>query len=244
VNQAHLPEAALTRTRHTGRTVFAAVALSALALSAGFAADRVLLAEPTSDFTTGAGPRVAPHPSGSPITPRTERTDDIAESAAPLKPVRRETTPPPRRIIRTTSPPAAAPSRRPAATTLVAEAEEAVIRLTNEARARAGCPAVRFDARLRTAARRHSMDMGLHDYFGHDSRDGDTFADRITDAGYPRPGAENIARGYRTAAAVMDGWMDSAGHRANILNCGLRTIGVGMYDGPGGPWWTQDFGWP
>ena len=119
-----------------------------------------------------------------------------------------------------------------------------MIRLTNRARAAAGCPALRFDSRLRTAARRHSTDMGVHNYFSHDSRNGDTFADRIIAAGYPRPGAENIARGYRTADAVMDGWMNSPGHRANILNCGLRTIGVGMYDGSGGPWWTQNFGWP
>jgi uncharacterized protein YkwD len=224
--------------------VFAAVALSALALSAGFAADRVLLTEPASDFTIRARPQVAPPGTSSPLTPQTERTEDIARPPAPLKPVRRETTPPPRRISRTTSPPAATPERRPPAATASAEAEEAVIRLTNEARAKAGCPAVRFDARLRTAARRHSMDMGVHDFFSHDSRNGDTFADRITAAGYPRPGAENIARGYRTAAAVMKGWMDSAGHRANILNCGLHAIGVGRYDGPGGPWWTQDFGWP
>jgi uncharacterized protein YkwD len=224
--------------------VFAVIALGALALSAGFAADRVLLTEPASDFTIRARPQVVPHGTSSPRTPQPERTENVAKPVAPLKPVRRET-PPPRRITRTTSPPAATPARRPpAATTVAADAEEAVIRLTNEARAEAGCPAVRFDSRLRTAARRHSADMGVHDYFSHDSRDGDTFADRIVAAGYPRPGAENIARGYRTAAAVMEGWMNSAGHRANILNCGLRTIGVGMYDAPGGPWWTQDFGWP
>ncbi|MYW44663.1 CAP domain-containing protein, partial [Streptomyces sp. SID161] len=38
-------------------------------------------------------------------------------------------------------------------------------------------------------------------------------------------------------------WMNSPGHRANILNCGFKTLGVGVHFGPGGPWWTQDFGY-
>ena len=53
--------------------------------------------------------------------------------------------------------------------------------------------------------------------------------------------AENIARGQADAAAVMDAWMDSAGHRANILDCSLTRLGVGIADGGGGPWWTQLF---
>jgi uncharacterized protein YkwD len=54
--------------------------------------------------------------------------------------------------------------------------------------------------------------------------------------------AENIAQGQATPAAVMADWMASAGHRANILDCDLTTLGVGVAYGPGGPWWTQDFG--
>ncbi|MFD0328838.1 CAP domain-containing protein [Streptacidiphilus monticola] len=55
-------------------------------------------------------------------------------------------------------------------------------------------------------------------------------------------GGENIARGQQTPAAVMDAWMHSPGHRANILNCSYHSLGVGAYFAPGGPWWTQDFG--
>ncbi|MEK8172713.1 CAP domain-containing protein [Streptomyces sp. M19] len=55
-------------------------------------------------------------------------------------------------------------------------------------------------------------------------------------------GGENIARGQATAQAVMDSWMNSPGHRANILNCEYRTLGVGAHFAPDGPWWTQDFG--
>jgi uncharacterized protein YkwD len=220
--------------------VFAAVALGALAMSAGFAADRVLRSAPTGSISIEFSPRTghgggrdapAPHTTAVPTTP---------ESVPPLKPVQGRTETP-RQITTTRS--SASPATS-AAADKVTDAEAAVIELTNKARATADCAPLRFDPRLRTAARRHSTDMGLHAYFSHTSQDGDTFADRIEAAGYPHPGAENIARGYQTAAEVMEGWMDSPGHRANILNCGLRTIGVGVYHGPGGPWWTQDFGWP
>jgi uncharacterized protein YkwD len=221
--------------------VFAAVALGALAMSAGFAADRVLRAAPTGNISIEASPR--PGPGGGrddAPAPHSTTVPSTSEFVAPLKPVRGKTETP-RQITTTRS---SASPVAPAAADKATNAEEAVVELTNKARATAGCAPVRFDPRLRTAARRHSADMGLHDYFSHTSLDGDTFADRIEAAGYPHPGAENIARGYQTAAEVMEGWMDSPGHRANILNCGLRTIGVGVYNGSGGPWWTQDFGWP
>ncbi|REE98158.1 CAP domain-containing protein [Thermomonospora umbrina] len=125
--------------------------------------------------------------------------------------------------------------------------EGAVVRLTNDERAKAGCSALRVDQRLVTSARNHSADMAAKGYFDHTSPNGDTFADRIKRTGYPSPGAENIAMGQPTAASVMRAWMDSPGHRANILNCGLKAlgvgVGVGVRTGSGGPWWTQNFGW-
>ena len=69
--------------------------------------------------------------------------------------------------------------------------------------------------------------------------------DRMKAAGYDVSGgwAENIARGYTTADAVMQGWMGSTGHRANILNCSLKAIGVGVARSKDGQlYWTQDFG--
>ncbi|RAY15460.1 CAP domain-containing protein [Actinomadura craniellae] len=121
--------------------------------------------------------------------------------------------------------------------------EGQVVRLTNAERAKAGCPALRVDARLTTSARRHSADMKARNYFSHTSPNGTDFAARIRAAGYPSPGAENIAMGYPTPAAVMKGWMNSPGHRANILNCKLRAIGTGVATGGRGPYWTQNFGW-
>jgi uncharacterized protein YkwD len=114
------------------------------------------------------------------------------------------------------------------------------VALTNEARAAAGCGPLRVDDRITAAAQAHSDDMAANGYFSHDSQDGRSFADRIRAAGYPSPGAENIAQGQRSAQAVHQAWMNSAGHRANILNCGLTAIGVGLHQGT---WtWTQDFG--
>ncbi|WP_337830222.1 CAP domain-containing protein [Pseudonocardia sp. TMWB2A] len=113
-----------------------------------------------------------------------------------------------------------------------------VVELTNAERAAAGCGALRADPRISAAAQGHSEDMAAQGYFAHDSRDGRDFADRITAAGYDSPGAENIAMGQPDAATVVQDWMESPGHRKNILNCSLTTIGVGLADG----YWTQDFG--
>jgi uncharacterized protein YkwD len=85
--------------------------------------------------------------------------------------------------------------------------------------------------------------MAARDYFDHTSPDGKDPGDRITAAGYQwTTYGENIARGQQTPAAVMDSWMNSPGHRANILNCSFKEIGLGVHEGSGGPWWTQVFG--
>lgn len=115
-----------------------------------------------------------------------------------------------------------------------------VVSLTNAARAKAGCGPLRRDDRLDNAALGHSLDMSTKVYFSHDSKDGRTFSDRILAAGYTSPGGENIARGQTTAAEVVQAWMDSPGHRRNILDCTFTTIGVGYAQH--GDYWTQDFG--
>jgi uncharacterized protein YkwD len=121
-----------------------------------------------------------------------------------------------------------------------------VIRLTNVQRLAAGCPALTANATLTRVAQAHSQDMADHNYFAHESQDGRSPFDRMTAAGYTySTAAENIAAGQRTPAAVMDAWMNSAGHRQNILNCRLTQIGVGVATGGSyGIYWTQDFGTP
>jgi len=121
--------------------------------------------------------------------------------------------------------------------------EAEVVSLTNDQRAAHGCPALRDDPRLRAAAIAHSVDMRVRDYFAHNTPDGVTPWTRIEAQGYSDPSAENIAMGQPTPQAVVEAWMNSAGHRANILNCSSKAIGVGVQFGPDGPWWTQDFGY-
>ncbi|MCP2260422.1 putative conserved protein YkwD, contains CAP (CSP/antigen 5/PR1) domain [Streptoalloteichus tenebrarius] len=144
-----------------------------------------------------------------------------------------------------TRPRPASSSSRPAPTNpSMSEEERAVAELTNAERQRAGCPALRIDDRLNASARGHSVDMASRNYFDHRSLDGRSFADRIRAAGYPNPGAENIAAGQSTPEDVVRGWMNSPGHRANILNCDLKSLGVGMARGGSYRiYWTQNFGW-
>jgi uncharacterized protein YkwD len=123
--------------------------------------------------------------------------------------------------------------------------ETEVVKLTNVERAKKGCPALRIDERLIKAARAHSTDMVKESFFSHTGSNGSTFVAREVAAGYPKNGAsaENIAWGYRTPKEVVTAWMNSSGHRANILNCSSIAVGVGVaYKSSGAPYWTQDFG--
>ncbi|BCB87564.1 CAP domain-containing protein [Phytohabitans suffuscus] len=121
--------------------------------------------------------------------------------------------------------------------------ENKVVEITNQERAAAGCGAVKVNTRLAGAARLHSQDQAEHNNMSHTGSDGSSPWQRSERAGYGNAIGENVAMGYRTPAAVMDGWMNSDGHRANILNCSAKAIGVGLaYASDGSPYWTQMFG--
>jgi uncharacterized protein YkwD len=116
-----------------------------------------------------------------------------------------------------------------------------IVTLVNQERAKAGCRAVSPENHLTAAAQEHSDDMSARNYFSHTTPEGVTFDQRIKNAGYARPGAENIAKGSQTPDETMRLWMNSSGHRQNILNCSLTRIGVGV--ATSGWYWTQDFGY-
>jgi len=124
----------------------------------------------------------------------------------------------------------------------------AVVGLVNAARRSAGCPALVPNKVLAAVALAHSQDMAKARYFDHVSKDGQTPFDRMKKAGYVFDNAaENIAAGQGSATEVMSSWMHSKGHRANILDCSLTQIGVGVYRDPASPYrvyWTQNFGTP
>ncbi|HEX8697980.1 MAG TPA: CAP domain-containing protein [Myxococcaceae bacterium] len=134
--------------------------------------------------------------------------------------------------------------------------ESQVLTLVNQRRAAgATCggvvkppaPSLTLNAKLQCAARKHSKDMGLKNYFSHTGLDGSTFTQRITWAGYTpyRYAGENISAGYTTPAEVVNGWMASAGHCNNIMNPNFRNLGVGYFYGTTSTYkhyWTQNFG--
>jgi uncharacterized protein YkwD len=193
------------------------------------------------DGSPGAGPGVPAAPSTSPAARKPAAAPSATKAAAPPKPKPKPTVKP------TAKPtPSRTPTRRvKAAATGLTGQENEVIRLVNVERGEAGCGSVDLDARLRTAIRLHVAELGEHGdlYISHVSDDGRTFVQRAQAQGYDAAGGENVARGQRDAASVMDGWMNSEGHRANILNCSFKAIGVGAVKGVDGTIvWGQLFG--
>jgi uncharacterized protein YkwD len=121
--------------------------------------------------------------------------------------------------------------------------EAEVLALVNKERAAAGCSPVTANDRLTRAADDYSDVMASSGVMSHTGPDGSTMTTRVEAAGYRWSTlGENIARGQADAASVMKSWMNSPGHRANILNCSFKELGVGVHLGDGGPWWTQNFG--
>ena len=103
-----------------------------------------------------------------------------------------------------------------------------VVDLINVERTEANLDPLEIDRQLSEAAQAHTESMANDDFFSHYGIDGSSPFDRISDTGYQySTAAENIAAGYQTPEAVVEAWMGSAGHRANILNSDLTEIGVG-----------------
>ncbi|MFJ9376926.1 CAP domain-containing protein [Streptomyces sp. NPDC101455] len=126
----------------------------------------------------------------------------------------------------------------------LARTAEKVVELTNAERARAGLRALAVDPLLAAAAQAHSTDMVARAFYSHTSPDGSQPWDRAAAAGSRRRTiGENIACGQRSAAEVVEGWMNSPGHRANILKPDFTHIGIGFAGGgQTGTYWTQLFG--
>lgn len=115
-----------------------------------------------------------------------------------------------------------------------------VVSLVNEERAKAGLSALTVDSRAAAAAEVRAREIVTS--FSHTRPDGSSFSTALTQSGASFRGAgENIAYGQRTPQEVMNGWMNSQGHRANILNADFTSIGVGYYESAGVGYWTQLF---
>lgn len=121
-----------------------------------------------------------------------------------------------------------------------------VVTLVNVRRVEAGLRPVRLHAAVHTAARKHSADQARMGRMTHTGSDGSNPGQRISREGYRWSAwGENVAMGYLTPRAVMRAWMNSPGHRANILSRSFRHIGVGVRrSGNGTLYWTMDLARP
>ncbi|AZM87353.1 CAP domain-containing protein [Streptomyces sp. W1SF4] len=202
-----------------------------------------------SDPAAAPLPEQAPVPAAAPAQPVAEApapaapaaeepaarpADPVVEAAPPVRP--RQPRPEPVEASAAPAAPAA-----PQAAGALPEAQAKVLELVNQARAAAGCPALTVNEKLTKAAQDHSADMAAHRNMSHTGSDGSDAGQRITRAGYQwRTYGENVAYGYSSPEQVMEGWMNSPGHRRNILDCSYKEIGIGLAQP--GQYWTQDFG--
>jgi uncharacterized protein YkwD len=124
-----------------------------------------------------------------------------------------------------------------------------LLSLTNKARQDAGIDELSFSYQLGQAAQGYAEDLATQNFFSHTGKDGSTLVSRIEATGYELAAAgENLAAGQSTAAGVFQQWMESPGHRANILQSEFTEVGFGLFDGTGqsdfGHYWVQNFGKP
>lgn len=163
-------------------------------------------------------------------------------AAAPAKEVTQPTAPAAEAQPQQTAPSQEAPKQeqaaQPAASQSVNAFEQEVAKLVNQERAKAGLKALTLDTELSKVARAKSQDMKDKGYFSHQSPTYGSPFDMMKQFGITyKTAGENIAKGQETPAEVMEAWMNSDGHRKNILNPEFTHIGVGYVDGH----WTQMF---
>ncbi|MBT2456297.1 CAP domain-containing protein [Streptomyces sp. ISL-86] len=192
-------------------------------------------AAPTFQAPVDVPPPSSP-PAASPSSPAATPAQPVVRTSPPTQPPPQ---PQPTKPPVVTKQPAPQPPKTSAPPASGAAA--AVLSLVNQERAAAGCPALTLNAKLTKAAQDHSADMAAHGTMSHTGSDGSDAGQRITRAGYTWSSyGENVAYGYSTAEKVMEGWMNSPGHRQNILNCSFKEIGIGLAQP--NSYWTQDFG--
>lgn len=199
-------------------------------------------AVPTKPTPT-AGTTTAPPTTTITVRPTRTKTVEPTRTAQSTKPTRTPT--------RTTATPTKTstslpPSQPPPNGTNAQERE--VLDLVNAARREEGCRPLQLNDALVKAAGGHASDMANRKYFSHETPEGKTAGRRMRDAGWSGQSyGENIAAGYPSAERVVAAWMESDGHRENILNCDFTETGIGYDPGrvkegysPGS--WVQDFG--
>lgn len=190
----------------------------------------------------------SPVPTPAPVLPMTPAPAPAPVATLPMPapvsvPVPLATPPAP---VLTSPAPTSGPTATPQPTATMSSLERQIVDLTNQQRAQNGLPPLTVDSRLVEAAQIHAADMARLGQMEHDLPGAalPNLTDRAQFVGYPYAWlGENIAFNYADAPSVVAGWMQSPGHRANILNTNFTNIGVGVaLDSQGEPYYCQVFG--
>ena len=191
-------------------------------------------AKPTAQPVATAAPTAKPVATAKPTAKPT------AQPVATAKPTAAPTAVP---TAKPTAQPTAAPTAKPQDNGQFSKEQQEVLELVNKYRRQNGLSEVVLDKNLSTVAYMHSKDMAQNNFFSHTNLKGESPFDRIKNFGISyRAAGENIAAGQRTPEEVMNSWMNSDGHRANILTKNYNKMGVGIYYGGSyGVYWTQNF---
>ncbi|MEU9506447.1 CAP domain-containing protein [Micromonospora sp. NPDC048170] len=229
-------------------TLVVSLGVGAVALTGGgpetdpTAVDDTIAAAPALP-DAGTSPDEAQAPVTPSAAPTTARPTPSATKSTRPTPAPSRTTAASRNSAERSTAPAGGGTKASASGGASSQARE-VVNLVNAERAKAGCGALGIDDKLTTAAQRHSQDQADNRNMSHTGSDGSSAGTRLDRVGYSwRTYGENVAWNQKTPAAVMDAWMNSPGHRANILNCAFTEIGVGVASS-NGPYWTQVFAAP
>ena len=180
-------------------------------------------------------------PSSTPVWQPTQAPTAQPSSTPVLQPTQTPVAQPSNTpILQPTQAPIVQPTQSPAA---LSDMEKSVLSLVNKVRSENGLNPLSWADDLANVARAHSKDMIDRNFFSHTNPDGLSPFDRLKNNGISyKSAAENIAYGQKTAEAVMEAWMNSAGHRANILSKNVTEIGVGAVKNQNGTiYWTQVF---
>ncbi len=205
---------------------------------------------PVPPSPTATAPRPTATPAPPTATPMPPSPTPVPPSPTATAPRPTATPAPPTATPQPPSPTPVPPSPTPAVCDPAPNAgyENEVVQRINQARQDNGLPPLQVNAALQAAARAHTRDMICNDFFSHTGSDGSQPWDRASRYGYAWSWiAENLFMGSGlTPATVVDGWLNSSGHRANMLAPEAVHIGVGyMYDAAEGAWYvTALFGRP
>ena len=197
--------------------------------------------QPTTKPEPSVTPSPKPQPTETPATPSPTPTEKPkpTETPAPTPEPTKPATPTPTPSPKPTETPAPTPSPTPQPVNPEAMAQE-VIRLTNIERAKEGEAPLQYHAGLQKAAMLRAKEISIK--FSHDRPDGTDSSTALYENGVGCSDGENIARGYTSPEAVVQGWMNSLGHMAAILCESSTHIGVGFYQNSYGTYfWVQDF---